>query len=62
MLTKRQSINIKKKLLENNLKQVDIARDLSITRQQLNNILNCKVENLKLEERILDYVKQLRKK
>lgn len=62
MLTKRQSINIKKKLLENNLKQVDIARDLSITRQQLNNILNCKVENLKLEERILDYVKQIRKK
>lgn len=54
MINKTKQLRIKNKLLKLNMKQVDLANELGVHKQQLNNVINGKVENLKLEEKILE--------
>lgn len=54
MINKTKQLRIKNKLLRLNMKQVDLANELGVHKQQLNNVINGKVENLKLEEKILE--------
>ena len=56
MINAEQRKFIKVYLINNNLKQVDIARKFKRKRQQINNVINGITENLKVEEAILDYV------
>ena len=56
MINKEQRNFIKIYLINNNLKQVDIAKKFKRKRQQINNVINGITENLRVEEAILDYV------
>ena len=56
MINKEQRNFIKIYLINNNLKQVDLARKFKRKRQQINNVINGITENLRVEEAILDYV------
>ena len=56
MINKEQRNFIKIYLINNNLKQVDLANKFKRKRQQINNVINGISENLKVEEAILDYV------
>lgn len=56
MINAEQRKFIKVYLINNNLKQVDIARKFKRKRQQINNVINGITENLRVEEAILDYV------
>ena len=56
MINKEQRNFIKVYLINNNLKQVDLARKFKRKRQQINNVINGITENLRVEEAILDYV------
>jgi len=53
MITNEQKIAIKKKLIDLNWTQVQLAKYFSVKRQQLNNVINGKSEHLRLEERLL---------
>ena len=56
MINAEQRKFIKVYLINNNLKQVDLARKFKRKRQQINNVINGITENLRVEEAILDYV------
>ena len=56
MINAEQRKFIKVYLINNNLKQVDIAKKFKRKRQQINNVINGITENLRVEEAILDYV------
>lgn len=56
MINVEQRNFIKIYLINNNLKQVDLARKFKRKRQQINNVINGITENLRVEEAILDYV------
>lgn len=56
MINKEQRNFIKIYLINNNLKQVDLAKKFERKRQQINNVINGITENLRVEEAILDYV------
>ena len=53
MIKKTLRNKIKIKLLKLNLTQTELAKYLGVSKQQLNNVINGKVENLLLEEKIL---------
>lgn len=53
MIKKTLRNKIKIKLLKSNVTQTEFAKYLNVSKQQLNNVINGKVENLILEERIL---------
>lgn len=53
MIKKTLRNKIKIKLLKSNVTQTEFAKYLNVSKQQLNNVINGKVENLLLEERIL---------
>lgn len=52
MITPSQKVKIKVKLITNNISQVKLASEIGCSRQQLNNIINGKVQNLKIENAI----------
>lgn len=52
MITPSQKVKIKVKLIHNNISQVQLASEIGCSRQQLNNIINGKVQNLKIENKI----------
>lgn len=52
MITPNLKVRIKIKLIQNNISQVKLAGELGCSRQQLNNIINGKVQNLKIENAI----------
>ena len=56
MINAEQRKFIKVYLINNNLKQVDLAKKFKRIRQQINNVINGITENLRVEEAILDYV------
>lgn len=56
MINSKQRNFIKIYLINNNLKQVDLANKFKRKRQQINNVINGITENLRVEEAILDYV------
>jgi hypothetical protein len=56
MINAEQRKFIKVYLINNNLKQVDLAKKFKRKRQQINNVINGITENLRVEETILDYV------
>lgn len=56
MINSEQRNFIKIYLINNNLKQVDLANKFKRKRQQINNVINGITENLRVEEAILDYV------
>lgn len=60
MFSEKTQIRIKIKLLKHKIKQIELANILGISRQQLNNVICGRVENLKLEEQILAFIKTLR--
>ena len=49
MITPAQKVRIKIKLINNNLSQTALAAEFGCTKQQLNNVINGKVSNLRLE-------------
>jgi transcriptional regulator with XRE-family HTH domain len=53
MIKKTVRNKIKIKLLKLNVTQTEFAKYLKVSKQQLNNVINGKVENLILEEKIL---------
>ena len=52
MITPSQKVNIKVKLIHDHISQVQLATEIGCSRQQLNNIINGKVQNLKIENKI----------
>lgn len=60
MITNKLQTKIKIKLLKHNIKQTQLANILGVSRQQLNNVICGRVENLKLEEKILNFINNLK--
>lgn len=60
MITDKLQTKIKIKLLKHNIKQTQLANILGVSRQQLNNVIRGRVENLKLEEKILNFINNLK--
>lgn len=60
MITNKLQTKIKIKLLKHNIKQTQLANILGVSRQQLNNVIRGRVENLKLEEKILNFINNLK--
>lgn len=56
MINEEQRKFIKIALINKGMKQQELADKLHRKRQQVNNVINGIVENLRLEEDILDYV------
>lgn len=61
MISKSTAKKIKIRLIKLNLTQQQVANDLGVSRQQLNNVINGIVENLPLEEKLKNYL-QVNKK
>ena len=60
MIIDKLQTKIKIKLLKHNIKQTQLANILGVSRQQLNNVIRGRVENLKLEEKILNFINNLK--
>lgn len=61
MISKSMAKKIKIRLIKLNLTQQQVANDLGVSKQQLNNVINGIVENLPLEEKLKKYL-QVNKK
>jgi transcriptional regulator with XRE-family HTH domain len=57
-LTKKERILIKAKMLELNITQAQMARQYGCTRQNINNVLTGKENNLLVEEWLLKWLHQ----
>lgn len=53
MFSEKLAKNVKKKLIDNNMTQKQLAESVGSTLAYVNMILNCKCENLELESKIL---------
>lgn len=60
MITDKLQTKIKIKLLKHNIKQTQLANILGVSKQQLNNVICGRAENLKLEEKILNFINNLK--
>ena len=53
MISRKTQTKIKMYLINHDLTQVDIAKKLGVSRQQLNGVINGRVENLNLELEVM---------
>lgn len=56
MINRKTCLKIKIALLNEGTKQTELAKQFGISKQQLNNVLNGIVENLKIEEKLLTWL------
>lgn len=56
MINRKTRLKIKVALINNNTTQIELAKKMGVSKQQLNNVLNGLVENLKIEERLLSWL------
>lgn len=56
MISENMMKRIKIRLIKLNMKQKDLALELGISRQQLNNVLNGRVEHLRIEETLENWL------
>ena len=61
MFTKKQGKEIKKFLKDHGWNQSRVARQWFFTRQYINNVMSGRYESLKLEDRILDLIDEIKK-
>jgi transcriptional regulator len=61
MFTKKQAKEYKKLLKENGWNQSEMAREWFFTRQYINNVLSGRYESIKLEDRILDLIDEIKR-
>lgn len=55
MLTERVRKSIKKTMIDRNKKGTDFARELGVTRQYINAILNGTISNARIEKILLEW-------
>lgn len=56
MIKKETSVKVKILLLKQGMTQKDLAKQLGVTQQRLNNVLNAKAESGALEAKIKEWI------
>lgn len=62
MLKEKTGKAIKKRMIDLDVKGADFARQLNVSRQLVSAVLNCTIENKKVEEFVLNWYENSRKK